>query len=125
MHKIAGQLFCEDTSTQVLDARGAARFNGEVPEPRPGVRSGSIKNSLNLPFNKLVNEDGTFKLNEELQEIFKSTGVDLSKPIINTCGSGVTACVLELGLGILGTPSKVYDGSWSEYGSIDEPEFKK
>ena len=70
-------------------------------------------------------EDGTFKSNEELQEIFKSTGVDHTKPIINTCGSGVTACVLELGLGILGTPSKVYDGSWSEYGSIDEPEFKK
>jgi thiosulfate/3-mercaptopyruvate sulfurtransferase len=108
-----------------LDARGAPRFNGEVPEPRPGVRSGCIKNSINLPFTKLVNEDGTLKSNEELREIFKSRDIDFSNQIINTCGSGVTACVLELGLGILGTQSKVYDGSWSEYGSIDEPKFKK
>lgn len=125
MHTLAGQLYNEDFSTQVLDARGSARFNAEVPEPRPGVRGGCIKNSMNLPFNKLVNENGTMKSNEELQEIFKGLGVDHSKPIVNTCGSGVTACVLELGLAILGTHSKVYDGSWSEYGSVDEPDFKK
>ena len=65
------------------------------------------------------------KSDEELTQIFKDIGVDLSKPIINTCGSGVTACVVELGLNIIGKPSKVYDGSWSEYGSIPEPEFKK
>jgi thiosulfate/3-mercaptopyruvate sulfurtransferase len=124
MHKLAEQLFNEDTSTQVLDARSKERYNGEVAEPRAGVRSGCIKNSLNVPFNCLVNaEDGTLKSDEELSQILKDIGVDFSKPIVNTCGSGVTACVINLSLNILGTPSKVYDGSWSEYGSIDEPKF--
>jgi thiosulfate/3-mercaptopyruvate sulfurtransferase len=110
-----------------VDARSEARFTGSVAEPRAGVRSGSIKNSLNVPFNILVDsETGMMKSDDELRSIFNQQGVDLTKPIINSCGSGVTACVLELGQQLAGkADAVVYDGSWSEYGSIDEPDFAK
>ena len=129
MHAIAKDLYKRGSISgpvQVLDARGAPRFNGEVAEPRQGVRSGSIKNSINVPFNLLVNDDGTFKNEEELNIIFADRGVNYDSEIVNSCGSGVTACVVELGLKLSGaTNTKIYDGSWSEYGSVPEPDFTK
>ena len=79
-----------------MDARGKGRFDGTVPEPRKGLRGGSIKNSINLPFTDLLNADGTFKSEEEIKAIFAKLGIDTSKATVNTCGSGVTACALEL-----------------------------
>jgi len=99
-----------------VDARGAQRFNGEVPEPRKGVRSGHITGSKNLPFTELLNENGTLKSDKELAQVFKAKGIDTTLPIINTCGSGVTACIVDLGLKIMGAEkSRIYDGSWTEY----------
>ena len=127
MHKVAKGLYNKEADAfQVIDARNPARFNAEVKEPRAGVRSGSIKNSINLPFNVLVNDDGTFKDPQQLSKVFTLSLVDFNKPTIHTCGTGVTACIVDLGMNILGkTDSSVYDGSWSEYGSVDEPDFTK
>jgi len=99
MHNAASDLYHQkDGAIQVVDARSGERFNGTVAEPRPECRSGSIKNSLNVPFNLLVNsETGMMKSDEEIRAVFEKQGVNMDKPIINTCGSGVTACVLELG----------------------------
>jgi len=84
---------------QIVDARGADRFHARVKEPRPGVRSGHMIGSLNLPFNLLVNSDGTMKENGELEKIFSEALVDLeTRETIMSCGSGVTACVIDLGL---------------------------
>lgn len=108
----------DDKSEQILDARAADRFRGEAPEPREGLRSGHIPGSLNLPYGALINDDGTLKAASELDKAFKEAGVDLSKPVINTCGSGVTASILFLALAILGhRHTSVYDGSWSEWGA--------
>lgn len=105
-------------SAQVVDARSADRFGGKVPEPRPGVRSGHIPGSLNVPYTSLLNKDGTVKASAELEKIFADAGVDASRPIITTCGSGVTAAVPLLGLALLGHwRVSLYDGSWSEWGS--------
>jgi thiosulfate/3-mercaptopyruvate sulfurtransferase len=102
----------------IVDARAAARFNGDAPEPRAGVRSGHIPASFNLPFGKLLNEDGTMKNPEAIRAAFGEAGVDLGKDIITSCGSGVTAAVLTLGLETAGkTDVRLYDGSWSEWGS--------
>jgi len=80
------------------------------------VRSGHITGSKNLPFTELLNENGTLKSDKELANIFLAKGIDTTLPIINTCGSGVTACIVDLGLKVLGAEkSKVYDGSWTEY----------
>ncbi|MDQ8029259.1 MAG: 3-mercaptopyruvate sulfurtransferase [Brevundimonas sp.] len=103
--------------TQVVDARGAARFRGETAEPRPGVRSGHMPGALNLPYAALLNPDGTMKRGEALHAAFTDAGIDLDRPVITTCGSGVTAAILTLGLHELGRPSSLYDGSWSEWGS--------
>lgn len=103
----------------IVDARSAARFRGEAPEPREGLRSGHIPNSRNVPFNTLLNEDNTLRSNDEIRTIFEAAGVDLSKPIITTCGSGVTAAVLFLALTKIGkTDLSLYDGSWSEWGAF-------
>ncbi|RZJ19289.1 MAG: 3-mercaptopyruvate sulfurtransferase [Brevundimonas sp.] len=107
-------------STQVLDARAAVRFRGEVAEPRPGLRSGHMPGALNLPFGELLNADGTMKRGMALEQAFRMAGVDLDRPVITTCGSGVTAAILTLGLAILGRSSRLYDGSWAEWGARDD-----
>jgi thiosulfate/3-mercaptopyruvate sulfurtransferase len=104
-------------TVQIVDARAAARFKGEVPEPRAGLRSGHIPSSKNVPFGSLLNADGTMKPEAELAAIFKAAGVDPAKPVVASCGSGVTAGVIALALAKLGqTNAAVYDGSWTEWG---------
>jgi len=108
------------TFTQIIDARGAARFNAQMAEPRPGVRSGHMPGALNLPFGNLLNADGTIKGGSELEAAFNEIGVDFDRPVITSCGSGVTAAILTLGLELLGKPSQLYDGSWTEWGSRED-----
>jgi len=100
----------------IIDARSAARFKGEVPEPRPGLASGHIPNSRNVPFTEVLTPEGTLKSNDELRTVFENAGVDLNKPAITTCGSGATAAILGLALTRLGVPFSLYDGSWAEWG---------
>lgn len=102
---------------EIIDARATARFRGDVAEPRPGLRAGHIPNSKSLPFGTLLNADGTMKEPADLKRAFTEAGVDLAKPAITTCGSGVTAAILSLGLERIGhRHHALYDGSWSEWG---------
>ena len=102
---------------QIVDARAAARFRGDAPEPRDGLRAGHIPGARNMPFDDLLNPDKTMKSTDDMRGIFEAAGVDLSKPIITSCGSGVTACVLALALERLGHSQwSIYDGSWTEWG---------
>lgn len=104
-------------TTQIVDARAANRFAGTVPEPRAGLRSGRIPTSKNVPFGTLLNADGTLKDNAALAAVFQAAGVDASKPVVASCGSGVTAGVVAFALAQLGQQNAaVYDGSWSEWG---------
>ena len=104
-------------TSQIVDARAAARFRGEAPEPREGMRAGHIPNSRNVPFTDLLNDDKTMKTPDQTRGIFESAGVDLKRPIITTCGSGVTAAVLGLALERMGYDMwSLYDGSWAEWG---------
>lgn len=108
----------KDKSAQIIDARAPERFAGKAPEPRAGLRSGHIPGSHNVPFGKLLNQDGTLKSAPELQRLFEQAGVGLNKPVVTSCGSGITASVLALGLAELGhRRTSVYDGSWSEWGA--------
>ncbi len=102
---------------QIIDARAAARFKAEAPEPRKGLRSGHMPGAVNVPFTNLLNDDGTLKPTDDLRAIFASAGVQQQQPAVTSCGSGVTACVLSLALAVMGNPDvPVYDGSWSEWG---------
>lgn len=101
----------------VVDARSAARFRGEAPEPRPGLASGHMPGAYNVPFNELV-EDGRLKEPDAVRAVFRSHGVALDRPVVTTCGSGVTAAVLVLALETAGAgPAALYDGSWAEWGA--------
>ncbi|HEY0421917.1 MAG TPA: 3-mercaptopyruvate sulfurtransferase [Rhodopila sp.] len=104
-------------SEQVLDARAAGRFTGAIPEPRAGMRSGHIPGSISLPYTDLLQEDGTFRPAAEVRRRFEAAGVESGRPLVTSCGSGVTACILTLGLRVAGLPEgAVYDGSWTEWG---------
>lgn len=105
-------------AAQVIDARGAARFAGEAAEPRPGMAEGHIPQSRNLPTGELLDENGLWKREDKLRAAFAQAGVDLDRPIITTCGSGVTACNLAFAMALLGKEDVgVYDGSWAEWGA--------
>ena len=108
-------------SEQLVDARGAPRFRGEAPEPRPGVRSGHMPGAKNVHYASIVADDGTLKPPEAIRTAFHAAGVDLGRPIVTTCGSGISAAILALGLARLGRQDvAVYDGSWSEWGARDD-----
>src|ERR1700691_3552017 len=104
-------------SVQIVDARSAERFAGKAPEPRPGLRSGHIPRSFNVPYDRLI-DNGRLGPRDKVMAAFTSAGVDLDKPIITSCGSGVTAAILTFALEAIGKePKGLYDGSWAEWGS--------
>lgn len=106
-------------AAQVVDARSAERFRGEAPEPRAGLPSGHIPGSLNLPWSEILHE-GRLKPDEEVRHAFENAGVDLDRPVVTTCGSGVSAAILSLALETVGRPAKaLYDGSWTDWASRD------
>ena len=113
------------SGAQVLDARSAGRFAGTVPEPRPGLSSGHMPGATSLPYTELVH-DGKLKTGEELCGVFQEKGIALDRPVTTTCGSGVTAAVLALGLRLCGaTQVHLYDGSWAEYAAQSDAVIEK
>ncbi|KAA2235390.1 3-mercaptopyruvate sulfurtransferase [Salinarimonas soli] len=112
-------------SAQLLDARPAERFRGEAPEPRPGLSSGHMPGALNLPATAII-ENGRLKSPEAIRAALTEAGVDLARPVITTCGSGVTAAILTAALETVGKPAKaLYDGSWTEWASRDDTEIAR
>ncbi len=108
-------------SAQLADARSGTRFRGEEPEPRPGVRPGHMPGAKNVHYASLLDADGTMKQSAKLLEVFTSAGIDPYKPVITTCGSGVTAAILSLALAELGSAQhSLYDGSWAEWGASEQ-----
>ena len=110
----------KNPSFQTVDARSRERFEGRVEEPRPGLRKGCIVGSKNIPFKECIDsKSNTFKSKSELINIFNKKNIDTSKPIVFTCGSGMTACVLGMAYSLISDKNAViYDGSWSEYGKV-------
>lgn len=107
----------EAGDAQIVDARSPGRFAGAEPEPRPGVEPGHIPGARNLPYSQLFEADGRWKSPAAIAEAFAAAGVDPAKPMVATCGSGITACVLAFGAERIGGLMPVYDGSWTEWGS--------
>ena len=107
----------DSKAEQVVDARSAARFTGDEPDPRPATHAGHIPGSKNIPYKLAFNDDGTWKQGEALKAIYDAAGIDLSQPLIATCGSGITAAVLVFGAHLLGNEAALYDGAWSEWGA--------
>jgi thiosulfate/3-mercaptopyruvate sulfurtransferase len=104
---------------RVVDARSELRFRGEAPEPRRGISSGHMPGSVNLPFDELVGSDGQLPPPEKIRQLFERAGTDLDKPVVTTCGSGVTAAVLLLALAAIGKDDvAIYDGAWAEWASL-------
>lgn len=103
--------------TQVVDARGGPRFRGEAAEPRAGLRAGHMPGARNLPYPSVLEPDGTLKRGAALEGAFLAAGIEPDRPVVTTCGSGVTAAILTLALAELGRPSRLYDGSWAEWGA--------
>ena len=104
----------------IRDRRSRERFEGKAPDPRKNVRSGSIPNSVCLPFVEVINENKTFKNKEDLNKLFQEISKNFEENLVFSCGSGVTACVLALAYSLVNTKylPTIYDGSWSEYGKI-------
>jgi thiosulfate/3-mercaptopyruvate sulfurtransferase len=112
---VAGAL--KSAAAQIADARSGPRFRGEEAEPRPHVRAGHMPGASNVHYSSLLNPDGTMKPAAEIAEVFAAAGIDIGKPVITSCGSGVTAAILSLGLTLIGTRDHaLYDGSWTEWG---------
>lgn len=107
----------ESAAEQVVDARSAARFTGEEPDPRPATHAGHIPGSKNMPYSALFNADGTWKSPDAIRAEFVAAGIDPARPVVTTCGSGITAAVLLFGLHLIGNEAALYDGSWSEWGA--------
>ena len=105
-------------NAQLADARSPGRFSAQEPEPRPGMRGGHMPGASNVHYRTLLNDNGTVKSDDEIRKVFTDAGINLDKPVITTCGSGVTAAILTLGLTLLGhNNNSLYDGSWVEWGS--------
>lgn len=110
-----------DKAASIVDARPAPRFAGAAPEPRPGLRSGHMPGSRNVPFDRLQDENGALVDAQTIRAIFTEAGVDLNQPVVTTCGSGVTAAVLSFALAAIGKKDvALYDGSWAEWGGRDD-----
>lgn len=107
----------ESGAEQVMDARSKPRFEGTEPDPRPATMPGHIPGSKNIPYGALFAEDGSWKRGAALQAVYDAAGIDLTKPVVATCGSGITAAVLVFGAHLLGANAALYDGSWSEWGA--------
>ena len=110
---------------QIADARSSNRFKGIDPEPRPGLRGGHMDGASNVPISKLIDESGGLRPVNEIASAFIDAGINIEQSVITTCGSGITACGLALGLALLGNEDVlVYDGSWAEWGASDAPVIK-